>query len=98
MIVTTASSKKEASKIAQCLIEKKLAACVQVFPMTSFYSWKNKMEKSKEILLLIKTVKRNYKEIEKAIMKLHHYEVPEIIEIPIINGSRDYLFWISENC
>jgi periplasmic divalent cation tolerance protein len=96
VVMTTTSSVDEADKIARALLEKKLAACVQVLPMRSYYTWKDKLNIENENLLLIKGKRSDYGEIEKCIKDNHSYEVAEIIQVPIENGSRDYLKWIAQ--
>ena len=94
-VTTTTATKEEAQKIARHLVEQKVAACVQVSgPITSVYRWKGKVETAEEWLCLIKTQESLYSELEKAIISLHSYETPEIIALPIITGSRDYLSWL----
>ena len=94
-IITTTPKAKEAEKIANLLVDKKLAACVQVIgPITSIYKWKGKKEKSKEYLCLIKATRNLYYKIEKEIKGIHPYETPEIIATRIIAGNKDYLNWI----
>lgn len=97
IIQTTCGSKKEAQKIAQILIEKKLAACVQLTKIKSFYSWENKLCVDKEILLSIKTKKENFQKIQRKIKENHSYDLPEIIEIELTNASRSYLKFIEGN-
>lgn len=94
-VFTTTNKKTIAEKIAKLLIKKKLAACIQIFAIKSFYEWKGKIEKAKEWLCIIKTKKIFYEEVEKIIKELHNYEIPEIISMPI-NGSKDYLDWIGK--
>ena len=95
-ILTTTENREDAEKIDKALTEKKLAGCVQIIgPITSIYWWKNNLEKSEEWLCLIKSEKRLFDELEKVIKELHPYETPEIIAIPIIIGSKDYLNWLS---
>ncbi len=95
-VFTTADKKEIAEKIAQYLVEKKLAQCVQILgPIESIYRWKGKIEKAGEWLCIIKGKKANYKKIENEIKKIHTYEVPEIIAIPIITGSNEYLKWLA---
>ncbi|MDR1207196.1 MAG: divalent-cation tolerance protein CutA [Rickettsiales bacterium] len=98
MAYTTAANQKEADKITRALLESRLAACVQQTPINSQYWWKGKIEKSSEILLAIKTMWRPFRftKIKKLIKENHSYEVPQIIAIPIIAGSKDYLGWIKE--
>ncbi len=95
LILVTTSSEEEAKKIALSLVEKKFAACVNlVKDIESIYRWKGKLSDEKEVLMLIKTRKKLYKSVEEEVRKLHSYEVPEIIALPIIAGSKDYLFWL----
>ncbi len=95
-IKTTTETKEQAQTIARYLVGEKLAACVQISgPITSTYRWKGKIETAEEWLCLIKTQKSLYSELEKAIMRLHSYETPEIIAVPIVKGSKDYLKWLN---
>jgi periplasmic divalent cation tolerance protein len=95
--LTTTEKKNDAKKIAKLLLEKRLASCVQIFgPTLSTYWWKGKIEKAKEWLCIIKSKKELYKDIEKAIKEVHPYEIPEIIAIPIITGSKDYFKWLNK--
>jgi periplasmic divalent cation tolerance protein len=95
-ISTTTETKEEAQKIARYLVEQKLAACVQISgPIESTYRWKDKVETAIEYLCLIKTRTTLFKKVEAAIKKLHPYETPEIIAVPIIKGSKEYLKWLS---
>ncbi len=94
-VITTVSKKTDAEKIAKSLIDKRLAACVQIIgPIKSIYRWKGKIENAKEWACVIKTRKMLYKKVETAIRKIHPYEVPEIIAISIAQGSKDYLKWL----
>lgn len=97
IVQTTCSSKKEAKYIAKILIKKKLAACVQLRKIKSFYYWKNKLCVDKEVLLSIKTKKENFKKIQRKIKENHSYDLPEIIEIQITNASIEYLQFIKGN-
>jgi periplasmic divalent cation tolerance protein len=97
-ISTTTETKEQAQTIAQHLVEAKLAACVQITgPITSIYRWKGKVENAEEWLCLIKTRDDLFKKVEAAIKKMHPYETPEIIAVPIVKGSKEYLNWIDEN-
>lgn len=96
-ISTTFTKKTDADKIAKILSKAHLSACTQIIgPITSVYKWKGKMEKSKEWLCNIKTKKVLYKSIEKMIKDNHPYELPEIIAMPIIEGSREYFLWMQK--
>lgn len=97
IVQTTCSSKKEAKKIAKILVEEKLAACVQLSKIQSFYSWENKLCVDKEVALNIKTKKENFEKIQRKIKENHSYDLPEIIEIQITNGSLEYLQFIEGN-
>jgi len=95
IILVTASSEEEAKKIARALAEKKLAACVNLIKdIRSIFRWKGKLSDEREVLLIIKTRKKLYKNVEEEVKVLHSYEVPEIIALPVISGSKDYLYWI----
>lgn len=94
-VTTTVPSKEEADNIARSLLERRLAACVQVAgPVESHYRWKGNLERSAEWLCLIKTRRANYAAVEAAILASHPYEVPEIIACPIETGSEPYLAWL----
>jgi len=97
-VITTISDKSGAEKIAKALINKRLAACVQIAgPIKSIYRWKGKIETAKEWVCVIKTRKNLYEKVEAAIKKIHPYEVPEIIAVPIAAANKDYLKWIKLN-
>ena len=94
-VVTTTGKKEDAEKIAIALVERKLAACVQIAgPIFSTYRWKGHIEKAEEWQCVIKSREHRYKEIENVIKSIHPYEVPEIVAIPIIAGSGEYLDWL----
>jgi periplasmic divalent cation tolerance protein len=94
-VTTTTELKEQAKKIADFLVGQKLAACVQILgPIESTYRWKGKIETAEEWLCLIKTQDDFYTEVEAAIKKMHSYETPEIIAVPIIKGSKEYLQWL----
>src|SRR3990170_607347 len=98
IVLITVSSPEEGEKIAKALIEKRLAACVNILPgLRSIYHWQGKICDDKELLLLAKTRVDVFDILEKEVKALHSYEVPEIIALPIVAGSRDYLNWINEN-
>ena len=94
-VTTTTESREQAQNIARHLVDEKLAACVQISgPITSTYRWKGKIETAEEWLCLIKTREDLYSEVEKSIISLHPYETPEIVAVPIVQGSKEYLQWI----
>ena len=98
MIMTTCPDMPAAEKIADALVDKSLAACVQIIPaIKSVFRWQGQVDHASESLLLAKTVAANYPEIEDLINSIHSYEVPEIIAVPVTTGSRDYLAWIDDN-
>jgi len=96
-ITTTTETKEQAQTIAQHLVDKKLAACIQIVgPITSIYRWKGKVENTPEWFCLIKTKDELFNKVETVIKSLHPYEIPEIIAVPIVKGSKEYLQWIGE--
>ena len=97
IVQTTCSSKQEAKIIAKALIEEKLAACVQMYEIESFYNWKNEFCCDNETLLNIKTIKENFEKIKSKILELHSYDLPEIIQLDITNASEEYLKFIGDN-
>jgi periplasmic divalent cation tolerance protein len=98
VVLVTCGSAKEARRIARALVEKRLAACGNILeaPVRSIYRWKGKVETAKEYLLLIKTSRRRSAALQDVVKRLHSYDVPEIIALPIAEGSPEYLTWISE--
>ena len=98
IVLTTAGSREEAEKIAHALVERRLAACVNIVsPMHSVYRWQGKVETADEHLLLIKTTAASFDAVARAISELHSYELPECIELAIESGSADYLTWIEQS-
>ena len=96
-VTTTTETKEQAQKIAQYLVETRLAACVQIAgPITSVYRWKGKVETASEWLCLIKTREELFDKVETAIKKMHSYETPEIVAVPIVKGSKEYLVWLDD--
>lgn len=94
-VLTTTEKKEDAEKIAKTLVGKKLTGCIQIVgPITSTYWWKGNVETAEEWLLFIKSKKTLYEELEKAIKDMHPYETPEIIAMPIVSGSKNYLEWL----
>jgi periplasmic divalent cation tolerance protein len=98
IVLTTAGSQDEARKIAHALVERKLAACVNVIPqIESIYRWQGKVESAKECLLIVKTQSSAFTRVRDAIRELHSYELPECLLLEIADGSTDYLSWIAAN-
>ncbi len=94
-IITTVEKKEDAEKIANILLKKRIAACVQIIDnIESYYWWKDKIEKGQEILLFIKTKAEMFEKVEKVVKENHSYEIPEIISFKIYKGSKEYLKWI----
>ena len=98
IVLTTAPSQREARRIANALVERRLAACVNIVSgIESVYRWKDKVERAKEWLLVIKTTKFKTAGVERAIKELHSYEVPECVVIGVEGGSKEYLAWLERN-
>jgi len=98
VIFITAKDASEAEKIGRALVEKKLVACTNVVAgVKSFFRWEGKVDASDEALLILKTKKSLFKKVEKAVKALHSYGTPEIIALPIVAGSKDYLKWVGES-
>ncbi len=95
VVMTTCANDEQAGQLAAALVEKKLAACVQASGITSTYRWKGALETSKEVRLMIKATAADYAAIETLIRALHSYELPEVLAIPVVAGSSDYLDWIA---
>ena len=96
LVLTTVGLKDVADKLAQELVERRLAACVNVIgPMRSIYRWKNKVHNEQEYLLLIKTTAEYAAQLRSSFGGLHPYELPECIELPIEGGSEEYLAWLA---
>jgi len=98
VIMVTAASRRECQKIARHLVEARLAACVNITqPIESIYRWEGKVADEKEYLMLIKSTRELFPEIKAAISRIHSYHTPEIICLPIIDGSRNYLQWLGDS-
>jgi len=97
-VLTTTGSEEEAGRISALLVERQLAACVQVVgPIVSRYRWEGEVEEGREWQCLVKTTRAAYASVEAAIREVHSYDEPEIIATPIVAGSAGYLAWIDEN-
>ncbi len=98
VVLTACGSLEEARQIAQALVERRLAACVNLVPhVESIYRWKGEVESSTEVLLIIKTTADAFERLRAALVELHSYEVPECIALDIADGSAAYLDWIGES-
>lgn len=97
IILVTVPSEEEGTAIALNLLQEKLAACIKIVPVQSFYIWEGEINRDSEWQLLIKTNLSHFSGIENKIKLLHSYEVPEIIAIPIVEGSQSYLSWIESS-
>ena len=98
VILVTTASLREAKQIAKHLVEAKLAACVNISaPVRSIYHWEGKIADAKEYLLLIKSTRDLFPELKAAVSSIHSYHTPEIICLPIIDGSRNYLQWLADS-
>jgi periplasmic divalent cation tolerance protein len=96
VVTTTAPSREVAGAIADALLEQRLAACIQVFPIESVYRWQGQRTEETEYLLFIKTREALYEQVQALVRSVHPYEVPEILSLPVTAGLPDYLAWISE--
>ncbi len=96
IVLITTPTPKIAENLTQHLLKAKLAACINLLPVTSHYWWKSKIERADETLMIVKTQPRLIKQIVNLVQKHHPYEVPEIIALPIIQGNPRYLAWITE--
>jgi periplasmic divalent cation tolerance protein len=96
VVLVTCANAAEATRIARAVVEGRLAACVNILPgaVTSIYRWKGKVESARERLLLIKTSRKRLTKLQAAVERLHSYELPEFIALPIAAGSRAYLAWL----
>ena len=94
-VITTTDSREEADRIAEALVDGRLAGCVQVVgPIRSRYRWKGAVEEAEEWLCIAKTKRDLYPEVEAAVHRVHSYEVPEILGVPVVEGSKSYLDWL----
>src|SRR6266853_7138 len=98
IVLVTCGSIAEARRIGRNVVEKKLAACANIVSrVESIYRWKGKVERAREVLVIMKTTATRLRELEREVKRLHSYDVPEFIVLPIVGGSKEYLRWISEN-
>ncbi len=98
VVLLTVPNAEEASRLADMLVGLHLAACVQILPqMESVYRWKGRVERQAEVLLIAKTVRSKFEELERQVRLNHSYETPEIFALPMITGSAPYLEWLIAN-
>jgi periplasmic divalent cation tolerance protein len=98
VVMTTVEKQEDGERLARLLVERELAACVQVLPpMISIYRWQGNVERASEVLLIIKTARAIYSELEATIKENHPYQTPEIIALPIETGSDAYLSWLTRS-
>ena len=98
VVLVTGSNARECTKIARRLLERRLIACANLVPQVrSLYTWKGKVADEKECLMVLKSSRERFPELQAEIEKLHSYSVPEIIALPIVEGSPNYLGWIAES-
>ncbi|MDR1475166.1 MAG: divalent-cation tolerance protein CutA [Holosporales bacterium] len=97
IVLTTAESKQQAELICRKILEKSLAACIHVQKAASFYLWQGQIKKADEYSLAIKTKRDLFEAISKVIKQNHNYDIPEIVQIPITNGSKEYLNWVKNS-
>ena len=97
LVYTNLPDRAAAMRLAQALVERRLAACVNVLAgCTSVYRWKGAVEQADEVPVLLKTRAARYPEVEAAIRELHPYELPEVVAVPIVRGLPEYLEWVAE--
>ena len=96
-VFITINVRSKAKEIAERLIDKRLAACVQISgPVTSLYRWEGKVAEDEEWLLIVKSSRAHYSELEAEVRKIHGYEVPEILAVPIADGNKAYFSWMKK--
>ena len=97
LVLITTATREEADRIARGLVEQRLAACVNIVPQVrSFFWWENKLSEEEEVLLLMKTRRSHLRQVIVKVKAMHSYSVPEIIALPIMEGSTSYLEWVDE--
>ena len=98
VVLVTCANVAEAKRIARAVVEGRLAACVNILPgaVTSIYRWKGKVESARERLLLIKTSRKLLAKLQGTVERMHSYDVPEFIALPIVAGSKKYLVWMDK--
>ena len=98
VVLSTCSNEADAGRVARALVESRLAACASVVPgIRSYYRWKGELETSDEALLVIKTSRELFGALKAELEKIHPYDVPEILALPVVEGAENYLNWIDAN-
>src|SRR5450755_785790 len=98
VVLTTCAAELDAERMARALIDGRLAACVNVVPgVRSFYRWKGETQRSEECLLIVKTSRDLFGALRAEMEKLHPYELPELLALPVVAGAEDYLAWLQSN-
>jgi len=98
LVLTTCGNREVADRLAGALVERRLAACVNVLPgVSSTYRWQGQIERDEEVLVLIKTLQRKLDAVAAAIREISGYELPEVVAVDIAGGSADYLAWVAES-
>ena len=98
VVLITVASREEADRIARRLVEDQLAACATIVPQVrSFFMWEQKLSQEDEVLLLVKSSRARFVQLVAVVKRLHSYSVPEIIALPVVMGSADYLRWVAES-
>ena len=96
-VFITAPNEEEASKISRTIVEERLAACVNIIrSVRSIYRWQGRVEDESEVLMIVKTKRTLFVRLQERVKELHSYEIPEIIGLPVIEGSKDYLDWLGQ--
>jgi periplasmic divalent cation tolerance protein len=97
VVLVTCASIAEAQRIGRSVVEKRLAACANILAgVESIYRWKGKVERAREVLVMLKTTAARLKDLETEVKRMHSYEVPEFLALPAVAGSREYLGWVLE--
>jgi periplasmic divalent cation tolerance protein len=96
VVLVTATSTAQARRIARRLLQSKLAACVNMAPIESMFLWKGEIQEEEEVLMVIKTRAEAFDDLMNAVKGMHTYDTPEVIGIPVVLGSREYLKWIDD--
>ena len=97
IVFMTAGSREEAVKIVRTLLEERLIACANVVDaVSSFFWWQGEIEEEKEVLVIMKSNESFFRKLSKRVAELHSYDVPEILAVPIVDGSQSYLDWMKE--